>query len=62
VHVIILAQHLDGAVDGRVRKFTGNINSEIGNADDILTRTMHAFIHFFLYSQKDVLFYDLQGK
>ena len=43
-----------------MRKFTGN--GQIGDADDNITKAAHAFAHFsLLYSQKNVLFCDLQG-
>lgn len=49
-----------GVVDGAVRKFTGN--GQIGDADDDITKAVHAFAHFsLLYSQNNVLFCDLQG-
>ena len=50
-----------GSVNGGVRKFTGN--GEIGPANDDITKSAHAFVHFsLLYSLKTVLFCDLQGK
>ncbi|PPQ94491.1 hypothetical protein CVT25_013803 [Psilocybe cyanescens] len=50
-----------GPVDAPVKKFTGN--GSIGNADDHITRAIHAFAHFsVLYSQENLLFCDLQGK
>ena len=50
-----------GGVNGGVRKFTGN--GEIGSAVDDITKTAHAFVHFsLLYSLKNILFCDLQGK
>jgi hypothetical protein len=61
-HAYFLANPLlpCGSVDGRVMKFTGN--GEIGHAEDDITKTIHAFLHFsLLYSQKNVLFCDLQG-
>ncbi|KAG6836605.1 hypothetical protein H0H93_006155 [Arthromyces matolae] len=49
-----------GPVDPRVRKFTGNDN--FGDANDDLTKAIHAFVHFaFIYSQNTFLFCDLQG-
>ena len=52
---------LSGVVNGEVRKFTGN--GQIGPANDDITRTAHAFAHFsLLYSQRNILFCDLQGK
>ena len=50
-----------GVVNGEVHKFTGN--GQIGPANDDITRTAHAFAHFsLLYSQRNILFCDLQGK
>lgn len=49
-----------GPVDAPVKKFTGN--GSIGDADDHITRAIHAFAHFsVLYSQENLLFCDLQG-
>jgi len=50
-----------GTVNGGVRKFTGN--GQVGSADDDITKSAHAFVHFsLLYSLKTILFCDLQGK
>jgi Alpha-kinase family len=49
------------AVDGLVKKFTGN--DSIGDANDHLTKAVHAFAHFsVIYSHSNILFCDLQGQ
>lgn len=61
-HSYFLATPLlpSGPADSEVRKFTGN--GEIGTAHDHVTKAVHAFVHFsLLYSQRHILFCDLQG-
>ena len=49
-----------GAVDAKVKKFTGN--DLFGEASDDMTRAIHAFVHFSVaYSDNSILFCDLQG-
>ena len=49
-----------GEADPQIKKFTGN--DQIGVADDNMTQAIHAFAHFsVIYSQKNLLFCDLQG-
>ena len=46
--------------DPQIKKFMGN--DQIGVADDNMTQAIHAFAHFsVIYSQKNLLFCDLQG-
>lgn len=50
-----------GKLDGKIKKFTGN--DEFGDADDHLTRAVHAFSHFTaVYTQQNIILCDLQGK
>ncbi|KAF8811841.1 hypothetical protein BYT27DRAFT_7208146 [Phlegmacium glaucopus] len=49
-----------GELDGKIKKFTGN--DEFGDADDHLTKAIHAFSHFTaVYTQKNIILCDLQG-
>jgi len=49
-----------GEADPKIKKFTGN--DQIGTAEDHMTQAIHAFAHFsVIYSQKNLLFCDLQG-
>ncbi|KAF8812039.1 hypothetical protein BYT27DRAFT_7208000 [Phlegmacium glaucopus] len=49
-----------GEADPKIKKFTGN--DQVGPAEDNLTQAIHAFAHFsVIYSQKNLLFCDLQG-
>jgi hypothetical protein len=62
-HVVFIATPLlpCGELDGKLRKFTGN--EDFGEADDHLTKAMHAFSHFTaVYTQNIIILCDLQGK
>ncbi|KAF8952860.1 hypothetical protein BDZ97DRAFT_1909005 [Flammula alnicola] len=50
-----------GELDGKIQKFTGN--DEFGDANDHLTKAIHAFSHFTaVYTQKNIVLCDLQGE
>jgi hypothetical protein len=47
-------------VDGGIKKFTGN--DEFGDANDHLTKAIHAFSHFTaVYTHENLVLCDLQG-
>ncbi|KAF9523979.1 hypothetical protein CPB83DRAFT_774637 [Crepidotus variabilis] len=50
-----------GQYDSPVKKYTGN--GEVGPANNDMTKAIHAFAHFSaIYSQKMIVFCDLQGE